>query len=155
WRDGEASEFFRIDTLLVRRGHEEEVDAARGELGAEMHHGGERIARRRVATLRALREESDAWLVEEPAIATHERLFSGVAQREVLSGLHPRAERAYGDAGVLQRFVVSTQALRRRALGENLQRLRPFAASCFDDHLEEERRGEHREEDDEDEAAGS
>src|SRR4030095_13523059 len=88
-RQSEAGELFRIDTLFVWRGRDDEMDAARGELVAEVNHGGECIARSRITRLPALGEEADARLIEEPAVAPDNRLLSRVAQGEVLRGLHP------------------------------------------------------------------
>ena len=99
-------------------------------------------------------EEADAGLVEEPAVATDERLFTRLAQRQELRGLHPAPEHAHRDAGVFQGFVVSAQVLRRWALGENLQRPRPFAAPRFDHRLDERRARKHSQKNDNQETAG-
>jgi len=102
-----------------------------------------------------LREEGDAGLVEEPAVATDEQLFTRLAQRQELRRLHPGPEGAHRYAGVFQGFVVSAQVLRRWALGEHLQRPRPFGASRFDHRLDERRAREHPQKNDNQETVGS
>ena len=149
---GPGNQHFRIHACLVGGGHDQQRDAAGGELVAERGDRGNGRKRsgvffthgpshtlalpgERLPTPFPLDQVLDLGLVEEPAVAAHHGPLAAVAEHYELGVLHPGAELPGEPAGVVQLLLQGTEVCLGRRFAEQAGNPRPLAAAQVDPNL--------------------